>query len=74
MTSPTYSDCDCSCTVCTLDCVVPGISGWMEGLASVFTGSGEAVLLSVGGEGEGSTLKGFSSNRSENGDYKRVVF
>jgi hypothetical protein len=65
MTSPTYSDCDCSCTVCTLDCVVPGLAGWVEGLASVVTGSGEAVLLGVGGDEEGSVLKGFSSNRSE---------
>ena len=65
MTSPTYSDCDFSCIVCTLDCVVPGLAGWVEGLASVVTGSGEAVLLGVGGDEEGSVLKGFSSNTSE---------
>ena len=66
MTSPTYSDCDCSCTVCPLDWVVPGLAGWVEGLASVVTaGIGEAVLLGAAGEGEGSTLKGFSSNNSE---------
>ena len=47
----------------------------MEGLASVVTaGIGEAVLLGAVGEGEGSTLNGFSSNSSENGDYKKVVF
>ena len=65
MTSPTYSDCDCSCTVCTLDWVVPGLAGGMEGLASVVTGIGEAELLGVAGEGEGAVLNGFSSNTSE---------
>ena len=46
----------------------------MEGLAPVVTGIGEAVLLGSAGKGEGSTLNGFSSNSSENGDYKEVVF
>ena len=63
MTSPTYSDCDCPCIVCTLDWVVPGPAGWVEGLAPVVTGIGEAVLMGTGEEG--SVLKGFSSNRSE---------
>ena len=76
MTSPTYSGCDCSSTVCTLDWVVSRLAGWMELVASVTgpaglmegfasLGIGEAVLISAGGEGEGFVLKGFSSNNSE---------
>jgi hypothetical protein len=74
MTSPTYSDCDCSCTVCTLDWVVPGLAGWMEGLAPVVTGIGEAVMLGAVGEGEGSTLNGFSSNTSKTDIKSRYSF
>ena len=72
ITSPTYSDCGCSCTVCTLDWLVP--VPWIEGLPPVVMGIGEAVLLGAAGKGEGSTLNGFSSNSSENGDYTEVVF
>ena len=64
MTSPTYSDCDCSSTVCTLDWVVSRSAGWMEGLTAVVTGIEEAVLLGAAREGEGSVLKGFSSYSS----------
>ena len=61
MTSPTYCDSACSCTVWTLDWVVPVLTGGIMVSASVVADTRSVGLLSSGRGVEASVLNGFSS-------------